>query len=149
MAKMAVAGAVSAVRELGPVQGVLDATGEGRDYSTAGPLVVEQQADVVAERDGRITSVNAEIGEHVRRGEGGAEIDCRGSLADAALLIRNCDDLTHVAFSNVPRGTSSAWVGKRSGKVPAIQQNPCVRERDLNRSEWSSVTDRPVRSYPR
>jgi membrane fusion protein, multidrug efflux system len=54
------------------------ATGGGRAYTTVAPLVVEQQADVVAERDGRITAVKVEIGDHVRRGEVLALLDDRG-----------------------------------------------------------------------
>src|ERR1700678_1351562 len=37
-----------------------------RSYTTTGPLVAEQQADVAAERDGRIVSVAVQIGDHVR-----------------------------------------------------------------------------------
>ena len=52
-----------------PVPPASIATGGQRNFTTTGPLVVEQQADVVAERDGRVTTVEAEIGDHVHRGD--------------------------------------------------------------------------------
>ncbi len=38
-------------------------------YTTTGPLVVDQQTDIVAERDGRLMEVRADIGDHVRKGQ--------------------------------------------------------------------------------
>ena len=67
-----------------PAAAAPPATGEGRAYTTVGPLIVEQQADVVAERDGRITAVKVEIGDHVRRGEVLALLDDRALQAARA-----------------------------------------------------------------
>lgn len=39
------------------------------DYITTGPLVVDQQTDIVAERDGPLMQVLADIGDHVRKGQ--------------------------------------------------------------------------------
>ena len=36
-------------------------------FTTTGPLVAEQQADVAAERDGRVVNIAVRIGDHVRR----------------------------------------------------------------------------------
>jgi membrane fusion protein, multidrug efflux system len=69
------------------------ATGEGRAYTTVAPLVVEQQADVVAERDGRITAVKAELGDHVRRGEVLALLDDRALQAARAEKAARIDSL--------------------------------------------------------
>ena len=46
-------------------------------FSTSGPLVAEQQADVAAERAGRVISVRVRIGDRVRKGEVLAELDDR------------------------------------------------------------------------
>ena len=39
---------------------------DAKSFSTSGPLVAEQQADVGAERDGRIVEIAVQIGDHVR-----------------------------------------------------------------------------------
>ena len=46
-------------------------------YTTVGPLVAEQQSDVAAERDGRIVSIAAEMGDRVKRGQLLASLDDR------------------------------------------------------------------------
>jgi membrane fusion protein, multidrug efflux system len=69
------------------------ATGGGRAYTTAGPLIVDQQADVLAERDGRITAVEVEIGDHVRRGEVLALLDDRALQAARAEKAARLDSL--------------------------------------------------------
>jgi membrane fusion protein (multidrug efflux system) len=40
-----------------------------RSYTTVGPLVAVQQADIAAERDGRVVSIVVEIGGHVQKGQ--------------------------------------------------------------------------------
>ena len=50
-------------------------------FSTTGPLVAEQQADIAAERDGRIVHVAVQIGDRVRRGQLLAALDDRSLRA--------------------------------------------------------------------
>ena len=38
-------------------------------FTTVGPLVAVQQADVAAERDGRVVRIAVEIGDHVQKGQ--------------------------------------------------------------------------------
>jgi RND family efflux transporter MFP subunit len=52
-------------------------TGDARHFTTTGPLVAEQQADVAAERDGRIAQIAVEIGDHVHKGQLLALLDDR------------------------------------------------------------------------
>ena len=40
-----------------------------KSYTTVGPLVALQQADIAAERDGRVVSIAVEIGDHVEKGQ--------------------------------------------------------------------------------
>ena len=54
---------------------------------------MEQQADVVAERDGRVTSVSVEIGDHVRRGQVLALLDDRALQAARAEKAARIDSL--------------------------------------------------------
>jgi RND family efflux transporter MFP subunit len=46
-------------------------------YTTTGPLVADQQADIAAERDGRVATIAVEIGDHVQRGQLLASLDDR------------------------------------------------------------------------
>lgn len=57
------------------------ATADRHPYITTGPLVAEQQADIASERDGRLASINVEIGDHVRQGQILASLDDRALRA--------------------------------------------------------------------
>lgn len=50
---------------------------EAKSFATTGPLVAEQQADIAAERNGRIVSINVRIGDRVRKGQVLAQLDDR------------------------------------------------------------------------
>jgi RND family efflux transporter MFP subunit len=56
-------------------------TADAKHFTTTGPLVAEQQADVAAERDGRIAQIAVEIGDHVHKGQLLALLDDRTLLA--------------------------------------------------------------------
>lgn len=51
--------------------------GDPRSFTTSGPLVAEQQADVAAQRNGRIVTINVRIGDHVKKGQLLAQLDDR------------------------------------------------------------------------
>jgi RND family efflux transporter MFP subunit len=55
----------------------LSDSASARHFTTSGPLVAEQQADVAAERDGRVAQIAVEIGDHVRKGQLMARLDDR------------------------------------------------------------------------
>jgi RND family efflux transporter MFP subunit len=85
------------------------ATGGGRAYTTVAPLIVEQQADVVAERDGRITAVKVEVGDHVRRGEVLALLDDRVLQAARAEKAAKIDSLrAQIQASEAERKSNEA-----------------------------------------
>ncbi len=48
-----------------------------KSFSTSGPLVAEQQADISAERNGRIVSIDVRIGDRVKKGQLLAQLDDR------------------------------------------------------------------------
>jgi RND family efflux transporter MFP subunit len=52
-------------------------TSDPRHFTTTGPLVAEQQADVAAERDGRVAQIAVKIGDHVQKGQLLALLDDR------------------------------------------------------------------------
>jgi RND family efflux transporter MFP subunit len=60
-------------------------TPDAKSFTTTGPLVADQQADIAAERDGRVVNIAVQIGDHVRAGQLLALLDDRAlrSAADA------------------------------------------------------------------
>jgi HlyD family secretion protein len=57
---------------------------ESQSFTTTGPLVAEQQADISAERNGRIETVNVRIGDRVKKGQLLAQLDDRELQATCA-----------------------------------------------------------------
>lgn len=53
-------------------------------FTTSGPLVAEQQADISAQREGRIESISVRIGDRVKKGQILAQLDDRQLQATCA-----------------------------------------------------------------
>jgi RND family efflux transporter MFP subunit len=107
------------------------AAGEGRDFTTVGPLVVERQADVVAERDGRINTVNVEIGDHVRRGEVLALLDDRAPQAARAEKAARIDSL---------RAQVQEWEAEQKSNEADLRRADAMRsEKILSEEDWEHV----------
>jgi RND family efflux transporter MFP subunit len=107
------------------------ATGDGRDYTTVGPLVVEQQADVVAARDGFVTSVNVEIGDHVRRGEVLALLDDRALEAARAEKAARIDSL---------KAQVQTWEAEQKSNEADLRRADAMRaEKILDDEDWEHV----------
>jgi membrane fusion protein, multidrug efflux system len=60
-----------------PASTLPSSTVEPKSFTTTGPLVAEQQADIAVERDGRVAQVAVQIGDRVRRGQLLALLDDR------------------------------------------------------------------------
>jgi RND family efflux transporter MFP subunit len=52
-------------------------TSDPKSFTTTGPIVAEQQADIAAERSGRIATINVQIGDRVKAGQLLASLDDR------------------------------------------------------------------------
>jgi RND family efflux transporter MFP subunit len=86
-----------------------------RPFSTSGPLVAEQQADVAAQRDGRVVEVAVDIGDHVRKGQVMALLDDRA-------LHAACDE-------------ERAKIASVQAQVKEWQSQQQVDEADLRRAD--------------
>jgi RND family efflux transporter MFP subunit len=114
-----------------PSHPAAQASGEGRNYTTVGPLVVEQQADVVAERDGRITAVQVEIGDHVRRGEMLALLDDRALQAARAEKAARIDSL---------HAQVQTWEAEQKSNQADLRRADAMRaEKILDDEDWEHV----------
>ncbi len=104
---------------------------EERDFSTAGPLVVEQQADVVAERDGRVTAVKVEIGDHVHRGQVLAVLD------DRALQATRAEKAARIASL---RSQINTWEAEQKSNEADLRRADSMRaEKILDDEDWEHV----------
>ena len=107
------------------------ATGDARNFTTVGPLVVEQQADVVAERDGRVTSVNVEISDHVRQGQVLALLDDRALQAARAEKAARIDSL---------RAQVQSWEAEQRSNEADLRRADAMRaEKILDDEDWEHV----------
>jgi membrane fusion protein, multidrug efflux system len=107
------------------------ATGDAHSFTTVGPLVVEQQADVVAERDGRITAVNVEISDHVRKGEVLALLDDRALQATRAEKSARIDSL---------RAQVQSWEAEQRSNEADLRRADAMRaEKILDDEDWEHV----------
>jgi RND family efflux transporter MFP subunit len=107
------------------------AAAEARNFTTVGPLVVEQQADVVAERDGRVTSVSVEIGDHVRRGQVLALLDDRALQAARAEKAARMDSL---------RAQVQTWEAEQKSNEADMRRADAMRaEKILDDEDWEHV----------
>jgi RND family efflux transporter MFP subunit len=84
-------------------------------FTTSGPLVAEQQADVAAQRDGRVVEVGVDIGDHVRKGQ-------LMALLDDRVLRAACEE-------------EKAKIASVQAQVKEWQSQQQVDEADLRRAD--------------
>jgi RND family efflux transporter MFP subunit len=99
----------------GPGAGVASDAFDSRTFTTTGPLVAEQQADVAAERDGRVVTIAVDIGDRVRSGQLLAALDDR-------VLQSACD-------------SQKAKVASLKAQVREWEAEQKVEEADLRRAD--------------
>jgi len=66
---------------LAPAPPFAELTADPKTFTTTGPLVAEQQADIAVERDGRVAQIAVQIGDRVRHGQLLALLDDRALRA--------------------------------------------------------------------
>jgi RND family efflux transporter MFP subunit len=107
------------------------APADSHSFATTGPLVVEQQADVTAERDGRVTAVKVEIGDHVRRGQVLATVDDRALQAAHAEKAAHLDSL---------RAQVQSWETEQKSNQADLRRADAMRaEKILDDEDWEHV----------
>lgn len=76
------ASASAPVRVDRPDPGAISDEHDPAKYTTTGPLVAEQQADLAAEVDGRVAEIRVQVGDRVRKGQLLAQLDDRIAQAN-------------------------------------------------------------------
>jgi RND family efflux transporter MFP subunit len=114
-----------------PPRAAAPASGDTHTFTTVGPLVVEKQADVAAERDGRVTTVKVEIGDHVRRGDVLALLDDRALQAAHAEKVAQIDSL---------RAQVQTWEAEQKSNQADLRRADAMRsEKILDDEDWEHV----------
>jgi RND family efflux transporter MFP subunit len=100
-------------------------------FTTVGPLVVDQQADVVAERDGRVVSVSVDIGDQVRNGQVLALLDDRELQAERAARQAKINSL---------RAQVQTWEAEQKSNEADLRRADAMRaEKILDDEDWEHV----------
>jgi len=105
--------------------------GDAHNFTATAPLVVDQQADIVAERDGRVTAVKVDIGDHVRRGDVLALLDDRALAAARAEKVARIDSL---------RAEVQSWEAEQKSNEADLRRANAMRvQKILADEDWEHV----------
>ena len=101
---------------------------EAKTFTTSGPLVAEQQADVGAERDGKVVEIAVQIGDHVRPGQLLARLDDR--MLQAALAAQK-------ARMAAAQAEVRNWKAEQeSARADLRRADSLLKEKILSQENW-------------
>jgi RND family efflux transporter MFP subunit len=104
---------------------------DAKHFTTSGPLVADQQADIAAERDGRVVSIAVEIGDHVQRGQ------LLASLDDRALRAAVDSQTAHIASLKAQVGE---WESEQKMDEADLRRADQMRDdKILSEENWEHV----------
>ncbi len=100
-------------------------------FTTTGPLVAEQQADIAAERNGRVVNVAAQFGDHVKGGQLLALLDDRA-------LRSECD--AQKARIASAQAQVSSWEAEESSAKADLRRADSMRaDNIISEEDWEHV----------
>ena len=102
-----------------------------KSYTTVGPLVAVQQADIAAERDGRIVSIAVEIGDHVQKGQVLA-------LLDDSMLRASCD-AQKARVDSLQAQTLDWEAEQKSVEADLHRANTMLADKIISQENWEHV----------
>jgi len=108
-----------------------DSSFEAPVFRTTGPLVADQQSDVAAEMDGRVASINVQIGDRVKRGQ------VLASLDDRALRAAVDSETAHLASL---RAQVAEWESEAKMDGADLRRADQMRDaKILSEESWEHV----------
>ena len=106
-------------------------TPDPRSFTTNGPLVAEQQADIAAERDGRVINIAVEIGDRVKRGQLMAQLDDRA-------LRSSCD--LQKAHISAAQAEIRDWEAEEKSAEADLRRADVMRaDKIISEEDWEHV----------
>jgi RND family efflux transporter MFP subunit len=104
---------------------------DARSFTTTGPLVAEQQADIAAERTGRVVQIAVQIGDHVKAGQLLALLDDRA-------LRATCDG--QQARIAAAQAQVAAWEAEEKGATADLRRSDQMRaDKIVSEEDWEHV----------
>lgn len=104
----------------GPIASPLGESLEPKSFSTSGPLLAEQQADIAAERSGRVVGIHVRIGDRVKKGQ---------------LLVQLDDRALRSAVDSQKARMASAQAQLREWQAEQMTAEADLRRADVMRSD--------------
>ena len=102
-----------------------------KSFSTTGPLVAEQQADVDAERDGRVARITVQIGDRVKRGQTLAQLDDRA--------LRAAVDVQKAKVASL-QAQVAEWESEQKTEEADLRRADAMRKEKIRSEEdWEHV----------
>jgi membrane fusion protein, multidrug efflux system len=108
-----------------------NAISDAKHFSTTGPLVAEQQADIAAERDGHVTQIAVQIGDHVRKGQLLATLDDR--------MLRSVFDAQKARVASLHAQVAEWEAEQKSGEADLRRADMMRSEKIRSEEDWEHV----------
>jgi RND family efflux transporter MFP subunit len=102
-----------------------------RSYTTVGPLVAVQQADIAAERDGRVVRIAVEIGDHVQKGQVLALLD------DS--MLRASRDAQKARVASLQAQILDWQAEQKSVEADLHRADTMLADKIISRESWEHV----------
>jgi len=107
------------------------ATLDPKSFSTSGPLVAEQQADIAAQRSGRIVEIAVQIGDHVKKGQLLASLDDR--------LLRSTVDAERARIASA-QAQVNEWQAEESSARADLRRADAMRaDKIISEENWETA----------
>ena len=104
---------------------------DARSFTTTGPLVAEQQADIAAERTGRVVQIAVQIGDHVKAGQ------LLASLDDRALRAACDGQQARIAAAHA---LVADWEAEEKGATADLRRSDQMRaDKIISEEDWEHV----------
>jgi membrane fusion protein (multidrug efflux system) len=104
---------------------------DARHFTTTGPLVAEQQADIAAERDGRVMQIAVEIGDRVHKGQLLARLDDR--------TLRSACDSQRARVASLHAQVDEWEAEQKSGEADLRRADIMRSEKIRSEEDWEHV----------
>jgi membrane fusion protein, multidrug efflux system len=106
-------------------------TTDSRHFNTSGPLVAERQADIAAERDGRVVRIAVEIGDRVKQGQVLALLDDRA--------LRSVCDSQKARIASLHAQVGEWEAEQKSGEADLRRADAMRAEKIRSEEDWEHV----------
>jgi RND family efflux transporter MFP subunit len=122
------AGPASATNLPSPSSAILQTA---KSYTTVGPLVAVQQADIAAERDGRVVNIAVQIGDHVQKGQVLALLDDN--------MLRASRDAQKARVASLQAQVQDWQAEQKSVEADLHRADTMLADKIISREAWEHV----------